>query len=68
MWGGIPRASNTWPDLSVPSGSVKETISLYLGNLTCDDQHCNAPQVDRTGLHHTLSRMTSGPFTPPMVL
>ena len=30
----LPRASSTCPDLSVPSGSVKETISLYLGNLT----------------------------------
>ena len=29
-----PRASSTWPDLSVPSGNVKDTISLYLGNLT----------------------------------
>ncbi len=30
----IPRASSTCPDLSEPSGNVKETISLYLGNLT----------------------------------
>lgn len=32
----IPLASNTCPDLCVPSGRVKLTISLYLGNLTCD--------------------------------
>ena len=31
-----PLASSTCPDLSVPSGSVKVTISLYRGNLTCD--------------------------------
>lgn len=30
----IPRASRTCPCLVVPSGSVKLTISLYLGNLT----------------------------------
>ena len=30
----VPRASSTCPDLSEPSGRVKETISLYLGNLT----------------------------------
>lgn len=29
-----PLASNTCPDLSVPSGNVNVTISLYLGNLT----------------------------------
>lgn len=29
-----PLASKTCPDLSEPSGSVKVTISLYLGNLT----------------------------------
>ena len=32
--GVLPRASKTCPDLSEPSGRVKETISLYLGNLT----------------------------------
>jgi hypothetical protein len=32
--GHLPLASKTCPDLSVPSGSVKVTISLYLGNLT----------------------------------
>lgn len=31
----IPRASRTCPERSEPSGSVKDTISLYLGNLTC---------------------------------
>jgi hypothetical protein len=30
-----PLASKTCPDLCVPSGRVKVTISLYLGNLTC---------------------------------
>lgn len=30
----LPRASNTCPDLSEPSGNVKDTISLYLGNFT----------------------------------
>ena len=30
----LPRASRTWPERSVPSGSVKDTISLYRGNLT----------------------------------
>ena len=30
----LPRASNTWPDLSEPSGRVKDTISLYRGNFT----------------------------------
>jgi hypothetical protein len=37
-WEGVvlpaPLASNTCPDLSDPSGRVKETISLYRGNLT----------------------------------
>src|SRR5262245_4546042 len=31
---GSPRASRTWPDRSEPSGRVKDTISLYFGNLT----------------------------------
>ena len=29
-----PLASSTWPERSVPSGNVRDTISLYLGNLT----------------------------------
>lgn len=31
----LPRASRTCPERSVPSGSVRETISLKRGNLTC---------------------------------
>jgi hypothetical protein len=31
----LPRASRTCPERSVPSGSVRETISLNRGNLTC---------------------------------
>jgi hypothetical protein len=30
----LPRASRTCPERSVPSGSVRETISLNRGNLT----------------------------------
>ena len=30
----VPLASRTCPDRSVPSGNVRDTISLYLGNLT----------------------------------
>jgi hypothetical protein len=36
----LPRASKTWPDLSDPSGNVRETISLYFGNFTyVEHQH-----------------------------
>ena len=31
----LPLASNTCPLRSVPSGKVRETISLKRGNLTC---------------------------------
>ena len=64
-----PLASRTCPDLCVPSASVKLTISLYLGNLTyTEDNHQPLPPRSQLGVRHTLSRITSGPLTPPMVL
>lgn len=69
----VPRASRTCPCLIVPSGSVKLTISLYFGNLTCSGcQHkCSihwAVERQGRGERRTFSRMTRGPLTPPTVL
>jgi hypothetical protein len=67
----LPRASRTWPERSVPSGRVRDTISLYRGNLTYRQagkllpQRPTAPAIPKL---RTLSRITNGPFTPPMVL
>lgn len=63
----IPRASSTCPDRSVPSGSVSDTISLNLGNLTWGCRQLNALWLC-SFTRRTLSRMTSGPLMPPIVL
>ena len=49
--GTAPLASRTCPDLSEPSGSVKDTISLYLGNLTC--QACQPAVSSQNVLYAT---------------
>ena len=61
----VPRASSTCPDLSDPSGNVRETISLYLGNLTW--AACQYSDMTVMG-DLTLSSITNGPLTPPTVL
>lgn len=65
----IPRASKTWPDLSVPSGRDRVTISLNLGNLTYRHPlSATTIAILGRGTKRTFSRMTSGPLTPPTVL
>jgi hypothetical protein len=61
-----PLASSTCPDLSVPSGSVRLTISLYRGNLTYPPLTPLLPNPAHLRL--TFSTMTKGPLMPPMVL
>lgn len=66
-----PLASNTCPDRWLPSGRVKVTISLYLGNLTFAETSASHSKPTNTTLpisRLTFSRITRGPLTPPMVL
>jgi hypothetical protein len=63
-----PLASSTCPDLSVPSGSVKVTISLYRGNLTCVRSSSVTLPLTYQKITLTLSKITKGPLTPPIVL
>lgn len=64
----IPRASSTCPDRSEPSGNVKDTISLNLGNLTYIVSMSLASLKIEPKPPHTLSKITRGPLTPPTVL
>jgi hypothetical protein len=48
----LPRASRTWPERSVPSGSVRDTISLNCGNLTCPARELlSQPPSSSTATH-----------------
>ena len=64
----VPLASSTCPLRSEPSGSVKDTISLNRGNLTCPVQISHLPPHQAPRVRITFSKITRGPLTPPIVL
>ena len=53
----VPLASRTCPDRSLPSGRVKDTISLNRGNLTCTPHISISHNQDRAPPHvHSQAR------------